>query len=405
MKLRFVNSVLILIGLGLIAAIVAVARHHKESLPASTTEVDVVLRRTIHHRQQSAPATLPEIVLPEGFSWDSIESRDYKQYIANLRAIECPERTIRDIIVADINKLYESREAPLRVEKLYTADRAPEKWGDLADLQRMRQLREVQLEKRALLKELLGIVIPLDPMRTVNPRPYGEFEAAFNALPDDKRADVQMIQENYWYHSDYLNTQFPNRRDPQYVQEYKRINEERRRELAKVLTPAELENYELRTSHTADYMRERLGAFGASEQEFRDIFRIKADYDMAVGGKYVGHLGPVEEAFPETRQEIEQRIRQVLGEDRYRDYQRAQDPNYRALSQIAVRYDLPPGVATSAYAIDQGYRELKARLSSDPALTPQQRKDELLNAKAQTDQALAQLLGERGTRAFQRMRK
>jgi len=40
------------------------------------------------------------------FQWESLESSDYKQYIVNLRAIGCPEQTIRDIIVTDVDRTY-----------------------------------------------------------------------------------------------------------------------------------------------------------------------------------------------------------------------------------------------------------------------------------------------------------
>ena len=40
------------------------------------------------------------------FSWREVESADYATYIANLRDIGCPEQTIRDIIIADVNQLY-----------------------------------------------------------------------------------------------------------------------------------------------------------------------------------------------------------------------------------------------------------------------------------------------------------
>ena len=35
------------------------------------------------------------------FRWSQLESTDYRQYIANLRAIGCPELTLRDIIMTD----------------------------------------------------------------------------------------------------------------------------------------------------------------------------------------------------------------------------------------------------------------------------------------------------------------
>ena len=42
----------------------------------------------------------------EAFNWRSVESDDYKKYIAKLRTIGCPEETIKDILIADVNKLY-----------------------------------------------------------------------------------------------------------------------------------------------------------------------------------------------------------------------------------------------------------------------------------------------------------
>ena len=39
------------------------------------------------------------VVRRQFFSWRDVESPDYPVYIANLRAIGCPEQTIRDIIM------------------------------------------------------------------------------------------------------------------------------------------------------------------------------------------------------------------------------------------------------------------------------------------------------------------
>src|SRR5579859_5399631 len=38
----------------------------------------------------------------EPFRWAQLESTDYRQYLANLPRIGCPEQTIRDIITADV---------------------------------------------------------------------------------------------------------------------------------------------------------------------------------------------------------------------------------------------------------------------------------------------------------------
>jgi hypothetical protein len=40
-----------------------------------------------------------------GFHWRMLESEDYRQYVANLRAVKCPEQTVQDIVYADLERL------------------------------------------------------------------------------------------------------------------------------------------------------------------------------------------------------------------------------------------------------------------------------------------------------------
>src|SRR6185295_1833484 len=61
-----------------------------------------------------APAATEPAKPAQAFDWRMVESADYKKYIANLRSIGCPEETIRDIIIADVNKLFESRKRAIR---------------------------------------------------------------------------------------------------------------------------------------------------------------------------------------------------------------------------------------------------------------------------------------------------
>src|SRR5437868_1476460 len=46
------------------------------------------------------------VVRKQFFAWQELESPDYLTYVGNLRSIGCPEPTIHDIIVADVNLLY-----------------------------------------------------------------------------------------------------------------------------------------------------------------------------------------------------------------------------------------------------------------------------------------------------------
>ena len=63
----------------------------------------------------AAPGASPTAKV-KPFHWSQIESADYRTYIANLRAIGCPEQTIRDIITADVDSLYAARRQPLEAK-------------------------------------------------------------------------------------------------------------------------------------------------------------------------------------------------------------------------------------------------------------------------------------------------
>ncbi len=54
------------------------------------------------HRCEQAEVS----VATNRFRWDKVESTDYFQYIANLRTVGCPDETVRDIVLADVRKLY-----------------------------------------------------------------------------------------------------------------------------------------------------------------------------------------------------------------------------------------------------------------------------------------------------------
>ena len=88
------------------------------------------------------------------FKWEDVESDDYPTYVANLREIGCPESTIRDIIVADVNQLYAKKQA----NEIVSPD---QQWWrsepDPALVQTAsKKLDALEKERRDLLTSLLG---------------------------------------------------------------------------------------------------------------------------------------------------------------------------------------------------------------------------------------------------------
>src|SRR5882724_1365300 len=94
------------------------------------------------------------VVRRQFFSWQQLESPDYPTYVANLRDIGCPEQTIRDIIIADVNALYTRR----RATEILTAE---QEWWRSEPNSNLVQVatekaRALDEERRGLLSRLLG---------------------------------------------------------------------------------------------------------------------------------------------------------------------------------------------------------------------------------------------------------
>jgi hypothetical protein len=101
------------------------------------------------------PNTSPATETAPEFNWRQLESPDYRTYIANLRAVGCPEETIRNIILPGINQVYAAKNAAL------VPPEGPNYWewprpGAIHSNDRQETLFQ---EKRTLVRDLLGIDI------------------------------------------------------------------------------------------------------------------------------------------------------------------------------------------------------------------------------------------------------
>ena len=131
------------------------------------------------------------------FHWKEVESTDYKDYIVNLRAIGCPEVTIRDIIVADVNKLFAARTGALsasaREYKYWQTGAAKDKLVS----QNQRQLKALNQEKAELLKTLLGPDVENDLRALEFGASQLNEDLMYGFLPDAKRSTVRDLIDKY----------------------------------------------------------------------------------------------------------------------------------------------------------------------------------------------------------------
>jgi hypothetical protein len=391
------------LNVALAGAIVwAALTRHGGSAPFSVAQQ--LTNRTLRIRKvvtESAPVTV-EVAAP--FHWGEVESTDYRVYMANLRTIGCPERTIRDIIVADLDQLYAARLHELFVPLHRQLWHLLAKFDDLKDEgERYEEgVEAMQEERAAVLKELLGHEKPFqadDEEERVATQQAQE-NRLLDFLSPEKREQVSGLRKNFeearkqLWKSDHQLTQ-SERTERQ--QQQRELEANRDRQLAELLTAEELAEYRLRNSpYARNLLRESRVEF--SEDELRKI---------------VGATTAEQEAarqFPNTpegkrqREELARRtseeLKAALGEVRFAEYERASDGRFEQLSQVIERYRLPDEKAAAAYDVLR-QAEAQARQLRADASRPVEARTALLQAiRAETERTLAAELGARALTTY-----
>ncbi|HOW66164.1 MAG TPA: hypothetical protein PK256_12825, partial [Verrucomicrobiota bacterium] len=309
------------------------------AVPAATSAVSVMVRTNSVGGESSAVRLI---------DWRMVESEDYRKYISNLKAIGCPEETIRDIIIADVNKLFESR----RIERGKTAKRF-EYWrtgqqilAGLIDEEKIKEQQDLVKEKRALLKELLGVEPDLKAdlvSGAVNP-----YETMLDFLPPEKQ--TQLLELEQKYSAKLLGKIKVGSQDAEDLKEARKVQQEKDAELAKLLSPQEKEEFDLRMSPTAMIMRMQLSGFQPTEQEFREIFKLRKSFDdeHSVLGMSSSDK-PDQEKRAAAQKILDDQVKTLLGESRFAEYQRVQDYTYQSIAKVAEREGLTTDAAIKVY--------------------------------------------------------
>jgi hypothetical protein len=314
------------------------------------------------------------------FSWREIESEDYPTYIINLRGIGCPEPTVRDIIIADVNTLFARR----RANELITPEQ--QWWRSDADTNvvqaALAKARALEDERRALLTRLLGTNWESGDLVNL-PRPSRPAVALdgplLGALPTDTKQAVQEINERAEERlAAYLESQRQQGKaaDPMEVAKLRQLT---RVELASVLSPEWLEEYLLRYSQYANALRADFGKlqfFNPTADEFRAVFRAtdNLDYQIQVLGDSTDPISArTREALLSQR---EQAVRTALGPKRYEEYQLLQDPLYRDAVATAQAAGAPQ-TARNLYLINMAAAASSNSIYANASMTPDQKAIEL----------------------------
>ncbi len=358
------------LGLNLILAAVWLAAPHRFA------------RRNVVHAPEAAatgPTTngRPHIIFRrQFFTWQEVESPDYPTYIANLRDIGCPEQTIRDIIIADVNTLFARR----RATELITPEQ--QWWRSEPDTNVLQaalaKSKTLDEERRALLTRLLGTNWESGDLVNL-PRPSRPGVVLDGPVLGGLAVDVkQSLQEISIRSEDriqaYLDSQRAAGKEPDVV-ELAKLHQQTRNELARVLSPSQLEEYLLRYSQYANDLRSRFGQlrfFDPTPDEFRAVFRATDNLDEQIqllADSTDANSVAARQALEAQKQNA---IKLALGPERYAEYQMLHDPAYR--DAVATADDAgTPEAARTIYQINLAVLDQQNAINSNTNLTSEQK--------------------------------
>lgn len=362
------------------ALIVLLTRYLPADLPPSPTPG--VTKRPDKQSKTRDPKV---VVRRLPFTWAQIESEDYRKYIENLRSIGCPEETVRDIIVAEIEHAFEIR----KIREVTVPER--QWWTDNSDLDQLEsvsdQVARLDQEKEVLLTELLGTGwrTPASPVND-----FSIFDGPIlSKMTEEKKRAVLDIQART------LKRRTQTAADPGAAsnpEELVALRAQTRAELAAILSPQELEEYLLRHSYNSNVLREELRGFGANSNEFRAIFKARDPIDqqlLALGDK-------TDPATTARRNELirarDEAVSGVLGVERFPLYKMTQDPLFRQAQEQAEMSGRPAEAVLPIYAIHQATQTELARIQLDNSLTDQARTQALDETRRAQEAAIERLL-------------
>jgi hypothetical protein len=352
----------------------------------------------------SAPAPVPAPLQAQpakavqSFDWRLVESEDYKKYIANLRSIGCPEETIRDIISADVKKLFDARKRTLNAStNKFEYWKAGNLFGSMMNEEKIKQSQELAKEKRDLLKELLGVAPEEKPDMFGGMNP---FESMLDFLPADKQNQVAEVFQKF--QAKMVKGFSGGSPDAEDMKKIQGMQKEMETELGKILSPDELESYQLRMSQTAMMMRMQLASFDPSEQEFRDIFKLKKSFDDQFGSFGMLSQDKTEkQKYNDAKKDLDGQVKSLLGDSRYQDYERAQDYAYQGIYRVADRNGLGKEAANQVYDMKKAAEEQATKLRGDTTLSLEQRTEALKGIRTETENSIRTVFGDKGWQSYQ----
>ncbi len=354
---------------------------------SAATISEVIAAPIAASRPSASNLPAPTTFITNRFEWNAVEAEDLEQLATNLRAIGCPEKTVRDVVAArtrrGLDRLSRSAEPKLpfwtaglqRAHAHRTAEgmAAAARAKLLASVERALG-RDVFIEDGKLTEDFVEQAI----MRFVSgPMAEEKFSQLVGLLVRQK-AQIQEVRART--HGVLLEED---------EAALKTLGHQFQRKLATMLLPTELEEFTARPRMMKLGEKVRYETTDLSPVDIRTITLIRARFEDPASGEWFegGSLTEQQEAQAALA------IREFLGESRYAQFERAADGDFKTLFDLSRDNNLPSVSAAQAFEVCQLTAQEVARLREDNSLSDSERQQQLASVQTQAQAGVLKVLG------------
>lgn len=324
-------------------------------------------------------------------TWNQLQSGDLNTLVARLKAAGFSPSMIRAIVAAQVNEQFSAR----RKELLSGQEEQPF-WKSsrnvFMDPKTLAALRDLGKEQTALMKSLLGSdgVPGNEEMNAWQRRQFGN-------LPAEKLTQLQSINSDYAELQQEIYAKSKGVILAEDREKLAFLEKEKLADIAKTLTPQELEDFQLRTSNTANQLRNQLTTFNATEAEFRALYKAASGVDEKFGSN-IGFRNPAD--YQARQAALLAAAQTALSPERFAEYKQAADPQYQQINRLVARLELPAATSQQVVALQQDIQTRARAIQTNRDLPAADRTTQLEALQAEATAKLTTSLTARGLAAY-----
>jgi hypothetical protein len=331
------------------------------------------------------PAEIPATAI---WSYLTADSTDDTTLIARLRAEGFPKNIIRLIIQQRVRERFSAEYRALADKDADSPYWIRHNYSRTSPESRAAR-RALDSQVSAAVRSLLGP----DADKQPGEPGYDDPRRLYGDIPAEKISQLEAINKDYGELTAAIRDATLGITLPEDREKLRFLENEKRADLAALLSPDELEQYDIRNSPAAREVRTRTRNFDATESEFLALYRIQSAFDQKHGALSESSSSRERTQRNDARKELDAQIAAALSPNRYAEYQLTTHTSYGITNDFVTSAGLPPATTRSLVALQTDIDRQRNALRSDRSLDKDQRAAALAELQKTATEKVTAIIG------------